>query len=155
MNSREKLASVILVLTLALGTIIDITGKRSGHLIAECGSKGDSPAAAAPGPAEGSEGRAESPDPARLARDGAAGGEGSNGAGGEAAQDRSFRKIDLNAADLDQLVLLPGIGPKKAEAIIQWRSQNGPFVSIEQLLEVKGIGEGTLRRLRPYVRAGK
>jgi competence protein ComEA len=148
MNSREKLASVILVLTLALGTIIDITGKRSGHLIAEFGS-------AAPGPAEGSEGRAESPDPARLARDGAAGGEGSNGAGGEAAQDRSFRKIDLNAADLDQLVLLPGIGPKKAEAIIQWRSQNGPFVSIEQLLEVKGIGEGTLRRLRPYVRAGK
>ena len=52
--------------------------------------------------------------------------------------------VNINAADIEDLVTLKGIGEKKAEAIIAWREQHGSFESVEQLLEVKGIGEATL-----------
>lgn len=52
--------------------------------------------------------------------------------------------VNINAADIEDLVTLKGIGEKKAEAIIAWREQHGSFESVEQLLEVKGIGETTL-----------
>jgi competence protein ComEA len=38
-----------------------------------------------------------------------------------------------------------------AQAIIQWRADNGPFTSVDQLLEVSGIGDATLAEIRPYV----
>lgn len=52
--------------------------------------------------------------------------------------------ININDADIEALVTLKGIGEKKAQAIIAWREQHGTFESVEQLLEVKGIGESTL-----------
>lgn len=61
--------------------------------------------------------------------------------------------IDLNAAPLAQLQELPGIGPKKAEAIVTLR-QRRPFSRVSQLLEVRGIGKKTLERLKPLVRVG-
>ena len=62
--------------------------------------------------------------------------------------------IDLNAADAYDLDRLPGIGPAKAEAILAYREEHGPFQSVDDLLSVSGIGEVTLENLRPYVTAG-
>lgn len=63
----------------------------------------------------------------------------------------TFRRIDINTALLDELRALPGIGPKKAQAIVSWREQRGPFENVEQLMSVKGIGEKTLASIRVYV----
>ena len=62
--------------------------------------------------------------------------------------------INVNTADVYDLDRLPGIGPAKAEAILAYREEHGPFQSVDQLLEVSGIGEVTLENLRPYVTAG-
>lgn len=61
--------------------------------------------------------------------------------------------INLNAADAYDLDRLPGIGPAKAEAILAYREEHGPFQSVDDLLAVSGIGEVTLEDLRPYVTA--
>jgi competence protein ComEA len=58
--------------------------------------------------------------------------------------------INLNSATTEQLQLLPGIGPSKAGAILQFR-QRQPFRATYQLMGVKGIGRKTYRRLRPYL----
>lgn len=59
--------------------------------------------------------------------------------------------LDLNRAEPGQLQELPGIGPKKAEAIVALR-QRRPFTRVTQLLEVRGIGPKTLERLRPLLK---
>lgn len=59
--------------------------------------------------------------------------------------------VDLNLADQAALELVPGIGPVKAAAILAYRNEVGAFQSIDQLLEVTGIGAATLEALRPYV----
>ena len=59
--------------------------------------------------------------------------------------------INVNTASLADLDRLPGIGEARAQAIVDWREENGPFQSVEDLLEVKGIGEGILSGLREYV----
>lgn len=66
---------------------------------------------------------------------------------------RGVESMDLNTAPAAQLQELPGIGPKKAEAIIALR-QKRPFSRVSQLLEVRGIGRKTLERLKPLVRVG-
>lgn len=58
-------------------------------------------------------------------------------------------KIDLNTADAATLEReLKGIGEVKAKAIVAYREANGPFASVEELLEVKGIGSATLEKNR-------
>jgi competence protein ComEA len=59
--------------------------------------------------------------------------------------------LNLNESTPEQLDELPGIGPALAERIVAYRDANGPFTRIEQLNEVKGIGERTLAKLRPYL----
>ena len=59
--------------------------------------------------------------------------------------------VDLNRATLEQLDTLPGIGPSTAQAIVDHRSANGPFRSVDDLLEVRGIGEAKLAQLRDKV----
>ncbi|MBS4751251.1 helix-hairpin-helix domain-containing protein [Nocardioides sp. zg-ZUI104] len=59
--------------------------------------------------------------------------------------------VNLNLAGQVELETLPGVGPVTAQAIISWREQNGGFTSVEELLEVDGIGEKTLARLAPQV----
>ncbi len=64
-------------------------------------------------------------------------------------------KLNLNLASADQLDALPGIGPSRAQAIIELRSKlGGSFRSVDQLGEVKGIGEKTLNKLKPLVTVG-
>jgi len=54
--------------------------------------------------------------------------------------------IDINTASAVQLSTLKGIGPSKAEAIVRYRTEHGAFTSIDQLVNVKGIGHATLRK---------
>ncbi len=62
--------------------------------------------------------------------------------------------IDLNTASAEALDTLPGIGPKTAARILEWRGANGPFLSIDQVTQVKGIGPKKLQKLRPLVTVG-
>jgi competence protein ComEA len=62
--------------------------------------------------------------------------------------------IDLNKATLEQLLTLPGIGESKGKAILELRSRLGAFRTVEQLKDVKGIGDKTMGKLRPLVRVG-
>jgi competence protein ComEA len=59
--------------------------------------------------------------------------------------------IDLNRASAEELTALPGIGPVLAERIVRHRLVHGPFRSLEDVLQVPGIGPRTLEGLRPYV----
>jgi competence protein ComEA len=59
--------------------------------------------------------------------------------------------VDLNTATADQLDALPEIGPVTAASILAWRDEHGGFSSVDELLEVDGIGEATLGKLAPYV----
>ena len=58
------------------------------------------------------------------------------------------QKVSLNSATIDELMQLPGIGEVKAKAIIAYREENGGFKSIEELLEVNGIGESTFNKIK-------
>lgn len=60
--------------------------------------------------------------------------------------------IDINVADATLLETLPGVGPATAAAIIDHRDRNGPFASVDGLLQVRGIGEAKLAQLRDLVR---
>lgn len=59
--------------------------------------------------------------------------------------------VSLNAADQTALESLPEVGPVTAEAILAWRTDNGGFTSVDELLEVDGIGEATLAKIAPHV----
>ncbi len=60
-------------------------------------------------------------------------------------------KVNLNSADVELLKTLPGIGDVKAQAIVGYREANGDFVSVDGLLDVNGIGTGTLDNIRNLV----
>lgn len=62
--------------------------------------------------------------------------------------------VDINRADAAQLDTLPGIGPALSQRIIEYRQQNGRFETVEELVNVKGIGEKTLEKLKPYITCG-
>lgn len=60
--------------------------------------------------------------------------------------------VNVNTATADELQLLPGIGEKRARAVIAMRKQRGGFKSVSELTDVKGIGEAALAKLRPFAR---
>lgn len=63
----------------------------------------------------------------------------------------SEKSIDINKADAAQLKKLPGIGEVTAAKIIELRSTKGKFTSIDQLLEIKGIGSKKLNKIKKYI----
>lgn len=65
--------------------------------------------------------------------------------------DASLPPLDLNAATQGELMTLPGIGEVMAQRILLYREQCGGLDSVEDLLQVEGIGQATLEALRPYV----
>ena len=62
--------------------------------------------------------------------------------------------IDLNQASAVQLESLPGVGEVTAARIVEYRQENGGFKKIEELMNVRGIGERNFLRLRPLVTVG-
>lgn len=62
--------------------------------------------------------------------------------------------INLNTATKDELVALPGIGPSKAQAILDYRNQHGPFRSVDEIRKVKGIGEKLFAQIKPELSIG-
>lgn len=60
-------------------------------------------------------------------------------------------KVNLNTATATELEVLPGIGPALAARIVEYRTTSGPFRSVDELDEVKGIGPRILERLRPLI----
>ncbi len=61
-------------------------------------------------------------------------------------------RVNINTADAEALTQLPGIGPKTAKSIIAYRKKNGKFKKAEDLLNVKGIGEKTLKKMKPQLK---
>ena len=66
----------------------------------------------------------------------------------------SLAAVNINTASAEELKALPGIGPSKAAAIVAYRDQNGIFKSVEELKNVKGIGEGIYNRLKDEAAVG-
>ncbi len=62
------------------------------------------------------------------------------------------KNVNVNSAKKDVLMMLPGIGPVTADAIIKYRKSNGKFKNINDLLDVKGIGDKTLAKIKPYLK---
>ncbi|AGK54993.1 ComE operon protein 1 [Bacillus sp. 1NLA3E] len=60
-------------------------------------------------------------------------------------------KININSADEAELETLPGIGPSKSAAIIEYRTTTGPFKSIEDIQSISGIGEKTFEKLKDKI----
>ncbi len=58
-----------------------------------------------------------------------------------------FSPLDLNTATAEELTALPGIGEELAGRIVAWRAEHGPFACVEEIMEVKGIGQGKFEEL--------
>lgn len=63
-------------------------------------------------------------------------------------------KVNLNQASVQQLATLPGVGEKLAARILEQRQKQGSFKTVQELMNVKGIGEKNFERLSPYVSVG-
>jgi competence ComEA-like helix-hairpin-helix protein len=60
--------------------------------------------------------------------------------------------LDLNVANVKELEQVPGIGPKTAQAIVDFRHKSGQFRRVEDLLAIKGISQAKLDKMRPYLK---
>jgi len=65
------------------------------------------------------------------------------------------QKVDLNRADQEELESLPGVGPHLAAQILDYREKLGPFQRVEDLMNVRGIGEKKFEQLKDLVKVGK
>ncbi len=69
----------------------------------------------------------------------------------EAFDAENLFRVELNTADKEALCSLPGIGEKKAEAILNYRAENGPFDSLDTLAEIKGISNKNIEAWKEYL----
>ena len=63
-------------------------------------------------------------------------------------------RVNINIASVSEFETLPGIGPTMAQAIVDYRIQNGPFLGIQDILNVPGIGQATFERIKDYLTVG-
>lgn len=75
----------------------------------------------------------------------------SKGAARSAAKPSSTAIVNLNTASAADLEGLPGIGAKTAALIVEYRQKNGPFKKVEDLMNVRGIGEKNFLKLKPQI----
>ena len=75
-------------------------------------------------------------------------------AGAAKAKATATNPVNLNSASVAQLQTLPGIGPSAAQRIVDYRQKNGSFKKIEELMNVKGIGEKSFLKLKPLITVG-
>lgn len=68
--------------------------------------------------------------------------------------DGTLQSIEINRASLHGLTMLPGIGPIIAERIINMRDSNGNFLSVDDLLDIRGIGVNKLNQIKPFIIIG-
>ena len=61
------------------------------------------------------------------------------------------KRVDLNQADLTELQTLPGIGPTTAQRIVEYREENGRFERVEEIMNVRGIGEKKFERFKDLI----
>jgi len=126
----------IAILVVAMGGTWSTAGATPTTLAAaQPGARGSGGAAATTGHAAGDE-----PDHAAHA-----------GNGGKAGHRELTGKLNLNTATEDQLMVLPSVGPAKAERIVTWRKKNGGFKRTADLRRVKGFGYKTFKKLEPYL----
>jgi competence protein ComEA len=86
-----------------------------------------------------------------VLRKGEAADAGAAASGGSGTGSTQPAIVDLNTATVAQLDALPGVGPATAQAIVDYRTQHGRFRSVDELLEVRGIGDAKLAQIRPHV----
>jgi competence protein ComEA len=62
--------------------------------------------------------------------------------------------VNLNTATAEQLATIPGVGPKMAERILDYRTKNGGFKKVEDLMNVSGVGEKSFLKMKPLITVG-
>lgn len=65
---------------------------------------------------------------------------------------KATKAVNINTADKKMLTTIPGVGPATADSILKYRKANGKFKSAKDLLNVKGIGEKTLKKITPFLK---
>lgn len=70
-------------------------------------------------------------------------------------QETPQKKIDINAASVQELQELPRVGAVVAQRIVDYREKNGKFTRIEDIMKVKGIGEKTFLQIKPLISVGQ
>jgi competence ComEA-like helix-hairpin-helix protein len=136
LSRSERVVLCLLSAAILVGRIARDRMDRSGELLLSAGGTADSAAA---GDSTREEASGAPPPWERATTDSAA------------AEESIGWPLDLNAATEEELVLLPGIGPAKARAILERRARKGPYSRVEDLLDVPGIGPKTLARFREMV----
>lgn len=66
-------------------------------------------------------------------------------------EEMGIEPVNINTADAGELSELPGLSAKQAQSIVDYRTEHGSFTSVEELVNVKGIGKSTLDKLRIYI----
>lgn len=74
---------------------------------------------------------------------------------GPDAKQEATTAVDINAASVEELMSVQGIGPVIAQRIVEFREKNGPYKSVDDLLKVQGIGEKSLTKIREKLAVGK
>jgi len=72
-----------------------------------------------------------------------------------AAKPASTAVVNINTASATEIATLPGVGAKMAARIIEYRQKNGPFKKVEELMNVRGIGERNFLKLKPQLAVGQ
>jgi len=62
------------------------------------------------------------------------------------------KAVNINTADKETLTQIPGVGPVTADSILEYRKANGKFKSAQDLMNVKGIGEKNLKKMKPFLK---